>query len=114
MASSDANPEPETEFHIGKNAKDNTQLVLSSEPLDVWFHIADFPSAHLVYHNTERAALDTLRSNGTIYRMAVELKKWSKYRKYPNIKVIYCYVQDVTLTSTPGRVIAGNVRHLMA
>lgn len=104
----------QSEFQIGKSAQDNTQLILSSEPLDVWFHVADAPSAHLVYHNENQVDLDLLRSNGTIYRMALELKKRSKYRKLPNIKVIYCYVKDVVLTDTPGRVITGSVRHLRA
>lgn len=105
-------PETETEFQIGKNAEDNTRLVLSSGPLDVWFHIADLPSAHLVYRNHNGASLDVLRSNGTIYRMALELKKRSKYRKFQGIKVIYCCVQDVVITSSPGRVHTSNTRHM--
>jgi predicted ribosome quality control (RQC) complex YloA/Tae2 family protein len=98
------NPIQGPTFTIGKNAEDNTRLVLASEPHDVWFHVQGMTSAHLVYKNPDNLSLDDLRSNGTIYRMAVTLKQRSKYRKIPTLPMDYCYINDVTTTSTPGLV----------
>jgi predicted ribosome quality control (RQC) complex YloA/Tae2 family protein len=102
------------EYKIGKNASDNTMLVVSSTPYDVWFHIHNETSAHLVYYNPDKLSLETLRSNGTIYRMAIALKKQSKYRKYLNISVLYCYIKDVTTTNTPGLVTTINTKTILA
>ena len=33
---------------IGQNANDNDELVKISRQTDMWFHLADFPSCHVV------------------------------------------------------------------
>lgn len=93
-------------FKIGKSAQENTLLVSSSRPKDVWFHVKDAPSAHLLYLNDNEDDLKTLKSNGTIYKMALQLKVSSaKFKKMQNVNVNYCFVDNVQVTETPGLVI---------
>ncbi len=35
---------------MGKNAKDNLQLLRKSQPWDLWIHLKDYPSAHAILH----------------------------------------------------------------
>ena len=39
--------EPVT-FKIGSNARDNSKIIEESEPDDLWFHLNNAPSAHVV------------------------------------------------------------------
>jgi len=99
------------QFRIGKNATENTELVLLASEQDVWFHVADAPSAHLVYFNGLGHDLESLRKSGVIYRMAVELKKASKYRD--NVRIIYDYIRNIKTTPKPGLVYTKNPRSIV-
>jgi len=99
-----------SKYEIGRNSTENDALILKSNPLDVWFHLSDLSSAHLVYYNEYRKDLKTLRKNGTIYRMAVLLKQNMK-NKLKKIghwtetnEIVYCFIKDIRLTKIKGRV----------
>lgn len=36
------------EFLIGKNEKDNFNIIDMSGPNDLWFHLSDYPSCHVI------------------------------------------------------------------
>lgn len=92
------------EFIVGKNAEDNTKLVQTANDKDVWFHIDDLPSAHLILKNPEEMDLKGLRKQGVIYQMALFLKQKSKYRKCNNIAIIYDFCKNVTPLDKSGLV----------
>ena len=92
------------EYIIGKHAHDNTHLVILANKNDIWFHINDLPSAHLIMYNPNNESLEKLRRSGIIYKMAVALKKSSKYSKINNISMVYTTIDNVSPTSTPGLV----------
>lgn len=92
-------------YQIGKSAIENTELVMRASSRDVWFHVNGVPSAHLIYYNPDEHSLDYLRKKGLIYKMAIALKKSSKYHKIKNIEVIYDFVENVTPLTKPGLVI---------
>jgi predicted ribosome quality control (RQC) complex YloA/Tae2 family protein len=91
-------------YKIGRNAVENTELVLRSSDMDVWFHVNGLPSAHLVYYNPDGLDLIYLRKKGVIYRMALNLKKSSKYHKCNSIEVIYDYIKNIIPLTKPGLV----------
>lgn len=92
-------------YVIGKSPDENTRIVENSEPDDIWFHIANTSSAHLVLKNDNKESIENLRKNGVIYQMARALKmSHSKLRKMRDIEVNYTYIKNVTTTSTPGLV----------
>lgn len=45
---------------IGKNAKDNQRLLESAKADDMWLHIRDVPSAHLIIHCGKRKLKDSI------------------------------------------------------
>lgn len=93
-----------THFQKGKNAVENTELILRASDMDVWFHVKGVPSAHLIYYNPDGIGLKDLRKKGVIYKMALELKKSSKYHKMNNIEVIYDYIKHIHPLTIPGLV----------
>lgn len=69
---------------IGQSKEENELLLNIMNSNFTWFHIKDYPSAHLWieedYHNLSKAQ---------IYKCAIELKKRGKYRKMNHIEVVY-------------------------
>jgi hypothetical protein len=102
----------DNEFVIGKNASDNVRLIQESQslsPLDVWFHLNNYSSAHLIFHNIQNKNMNRLRKDGTIYKMASILKKhmMSKLHQTTNqlhVEIIYSYVKDIKLVKPTGTV----------
>lgn len=87
------------ELKIGSNQQENQQLIDEMEPEHSWFHIDNLPSAHLVI------PLSYLKlDNRTLYAIALELKKNSKYKKYNSLSIIYTHRKSLKLTNTPGKV----------
>ena len=101
------------EFTIGRNALENTKLIQESEPLDVWFHIDGYPSAHLIMKNPEKLTLKQLRKEGIIYKMALHLKK-KNHKKANNINIIYTYIRNVSCTTIPGLVNTTSLAYITA
>lgn len=91
-------------YQIGRNAIENTELIHRSSDMDIWFHIKDHPSAHLIYFNPEKLDLDYLRKKGIIYHLGLKLKKSTKYSKHANIDIIYDYIKNITPLPKPGLV----------
>jgi len=101
-------------YNIGKTAADNTKLIQEAYDLDVWFHIKDVPSAHLIMSNPEGIDLKTLRKTGIIYKMALNLKKKSKYKKHMNITIIYDHCKNVSPLDKPGLVSCNSPKTIKA
>jgi|SaaInlV_150m_DNA_4_1039716.scaffolds.fasta_scaffold01961_6 hypothetical protein len=91
-------------FIAGKCAKDNQTLVLESSSKDLWFHLADFPSAHLVAKiDSEMLNKDQLRL--IIKRGSSLLKSVSnKQKSMPNLGIHYTYIENVRPTDVDGLV----------
>jgi len=69
---------------IGQNKEENETLLNIMKSEDTWFHVKDFPSAHLwVEENYNNL------SKSQIYKIALELKKGGKYRKNNHIEIVY-------------------------
>ena len=75
---------------IGQNKEENEILLDRKNVFHTWFHVKDFPSAHLWvdedYNNLSKAQ---------IYKCAIELKKRGKFKKYNNIEIIYALGKDI-------------------
>ena len=88
------------QIKIGQN-RDENELLLNTMPDNfTWFHIKDYPSAHLWIEED----FNKLTKN-QIYRCALELKKSGKYKKWNNIQIIYTQGKNLKKTNTPGTVI---------
>lgn len=87
-------------IRVGKSAKENTELVEKSNKSDIWFHLSDSPSCHVVL---ETNAMKVPRQ--VITRCAYICKVYSSAH---NSKVIYTKIENVQTTKIPGQVITTN------
>lgn len=83
-------------YRIGENAEDNTQLINASMGTWTWFHLAAFPSCHVIvcHDNIDESMINTA---------ANLVKSKSKY-KFRNIGVNYCLVRNLRHGTKPGSV----------
>jgi predicted ribosome quality control (RQC) complex YloA/Tae2 family protein len=88
---------------MGQNAKENDLIIKNSHPMDLWFHLSDVPSAHLVIRNNGDKI--PRRYINEIGGMLFENNK--KYTR--NTNVIYTEIRNVKRTDVPGRVITKKV-----
>lgn len=92
---------------IGRNAKNNWEIIDKSEKNDVWFHLANYPSSHII-----------LKSNGSkinkkaIKFCAVKCKERSKYKSEKDVKIIYTKIKNIVKGDDVGSVITSKTKVL--
>ena len=90
-------------YLIGTNAQDNFDVIDSSDPDDIWFHVKDLPSCHVVAKIpddiTDRKEILSIAKRG-----ALLCKQYSKYASTQNLEIIYTRIINVEKTKVPGRV----------
>lgn len=92
------------EFRVGQNAKENFDLIDDSEADDIWFHISQLPSCHVVASipvdkNYDKHILKKIAVQG-----AVICKQFSKYKSEKVVHVLYTPIHHVIKTPTVGAV----------
>lgn len=87
---------------IGKNKLDNWNIIDSSEPNNIWFHVSGAPSAHIVL--TTVCDIKDIPSR-VIYHCAVLSSKRSKSHKERHSLVNYTYIKCVTKGEHIGEVV---------
>jgi predicted ribosome quality control (RQC) complex YloA/Tae2 family protein len=95
----------EITFLIGSNAQDNVNIITSSKPSDIWFHVADYPSAHVVAQIPE-TLIDVPNKTllPIITQGAVICKQVSKYANKGKLQITYTKILNVHPTDTVGTV----------
>ncbi|KAJ1431457.1 hypothetical protein B484DRAFT_395469 [Ochromonadaceae sp. CCMP2298] len=90
-------------FVLGTCAKENQQLILAARSEDMWFHVADSPSAHLVakIHGLPRSKKQLHK---IVKRGACLLKGASKEKHVKSLKILYAFMKDVQPTEVDGLV----------
>ena len=90
---------------IGRSAIENTELVKNANKSDIWFHLSDSPSCHVVL--TCETKLTQVPHN-VISRCAYLCKMHSK--TLAKSKVIYTQIENVQVIKIPGQVITTNCK----
>ena len=96
-------------FYIGKNAKDNFDILDISKSNDIWFHAKDISSCHVVCELPEDIDKKEMRY---IIKVGALLCKnnTNKLKGCKNVEVIYTEIKNVTKTSIPGCVTTTNIK----
>jgi predicted ribosome quality control (RQC) complex YloA/Tae2 family protein len=94
----------EVTFRIGSNANENFALIDDSEPDDIWFHINNSPSCHVVATIPSHIVGDKKLIKYIVKQGAVICKKHSKMASAKNVDIIYSKIKNVEKTETPGSV----------
>ncbi len=98
----------------GKNAKENWTLIENASPDDLWFHIDDYPSTHVIleYHESDKINIEDYIDE--CIKLCVE--KTPKIKSYVpkinKVKVIYTKVENIKKGKSVGEVIILN-HHLV-
>lgn len=95
------NEEGEWTIIIGKNKEENWQIIDEAEPTDIWFHVQDIPSCHVILKNTEKLTnigRDVLKRCGLLCKMN------SKAKTEKKTIIMYTPVEFVEKTDYVGEV----------
>jgi predicted ribosome quality control (RQC) complex YloA/Tae2 family protein len=94
-------------FYIGKNAQDNFDVIDKGVENDLWFHLDNYSSCHVV-GVINNLKINKKELNAIIKQGAVICKKHSKYKSEKNISIVYTTINNITKTEIIGQVILKN------
>jgi len=114
-------------FKIGKNAKNNFELIDEADKHDVWFHLKDVSSCHVIaclkniqytindeklpnFYDIDFDTLDKKDKQQIITQGALLCKQFSKLKSGKNVEVIYTKIENVEKTNVPGSVLTKNTK----
>ena len=86
---------------IGKNKNENWSIIDDASGTDLWFHISEMPSCHVILKNDENLRCIPRQ---VIKRCAYLCKINSSAKTMSNCDVIYTSVSNVKKTSIVGQV----------
>ncbi len=86
---------------IGRNSRENWTIIENSNENDIWFHLNDYPSPHIVLKYNE------FIPENIILECCNLCKKYSKYKNFPAkyLKVVYTKINNLKKGSDIGSVI---------
>jgi predicted ribosome quality control (RQC) complex YloA/Tae2 family protein len=98
-------------FYIGKNAKDNFDVIDMGSSEDIWFHANDESSCHVIAIIPENLDKHGIKS---IIKIGAQLCKQNtkKLSSLNNVEIMYAQLKNVTKTSIPGAVTVVNSKKI--
>ena len=91
-------------IQIGKNKEENDKLCDTSLATDVWFHLENEPSCHVVLKNIDNLKLRDIPRQ-VIKRCSYLCKINSKSKIQSKSKIMYTRMENVKKTSQIGQVL---------
>ena len=95
---------------IGKNAQENWDIIDNASQTDIWFHLDDFPSCHVILV-TDSNDIKKFNKQTLIYCASL-CKTNSKYATLKKIGVIYTKIHNVKKGDKVGSVITTNTKRI--
>jgi predicted ribosome quality control (RQC) complex YloA/Tae2 family protein len=89
-------------INIGRNALGNEFIIKSGNKCDLWFHLENESSPHLVLENNDSITKEVIR------RVGMEIYKYKKSKD----NIIYTEISNVKCTNIPGSVITKQTKVL--
>ena len=110
-------------FKVGKDAANNHQIIDESHKNDLWFHINNKPSCHVIarlqnirfttqdndlpnYYDIHFDTLENKQKQQIIKQGALICKQFSKFKSEKNVEVVYTKIENVVKTEIIGSVLA--------
>lgn len=105
--------ESDVVYYIGTNATDNHCVIDKGTPDDLWFHIANTPSCHVVVKLPNECDKKVLRS---IIKKGSLLCKQNTKRvaNLNNVEIMYAPIKNITKTHIAGEVIVSKYKSIFA
>jgi predicted ribosome quality control (RQC) complex YloA/Tae2 family protein len=110
-------------YKVGKDEYNNHQIIDESDKEDIWFHIKNSSSCHVIaclkniafnryddelpnYYNIDFDTLDKKQKLQVIKQGALLCKQFSKLKNQKNLEIIYTKIENVFKTEPVGSVIS--------
>ena len=117
-------------YKIGKNAENNFEILDQSNKQDVWFHVNNSSSCHVIaclknikfnryddelpnYYDIDFDSLDKKQKLQIVKQGAILCKQFSRLKNEKNVEIIYAKIEDVHKTDTMGSVITSNSKKVV-
>lgn len=94
---------------VGRNSKENWNLIDFSDKEDLWFHVEDKPSCHAFI--VKPFNCESIPKN-IIIRAAQLCKIYSKYKNDKKVKIIYTKINNIKKGKDIGSVTIINLKKL--
>jgi predicted ribosome quality control (RQC) complex YloA/Tae2 family protein len=95
-------------FKIGGNAQENFDMIDTASPDDLWFHVDNLPSEHVVASIPIDKKIDKKQLGKIVTQGALLCKQFSKYASTKNLPIVYTRIKDVEKTEKIGCVLTQN------
>jgi|AntRauTorckE6833_2_1112554.scaffolds.fasta_scaffold22024_2 predicted ribosome quality control (RQC) complex YloA/Tae2 family protein len=86
---------------IGQNAVENDFIINQGKQTDIWFHLANLPSCHIIISCDKKYPI----TKQMINYCALLVKEHTKYKNIKKVSVNYTELKNVKRTEIPGKVI---------
>lgn len=98
---------------VGSNAKENWDLIDNSYPQDLWIHLDEFPSAHVVISQETNKSEDIIYPNELILVGCNYCKFYSKHGKNSQkVKIVYTQIMNLKKGKDIGSVIISEPEYI--
>jgi len=101
-------------FIIGKNAQDNFNIIDKAEENDIWFHVENDSSCHVIAKLSQqllelnKKELRTIIKKGSLFCK----ENTPKYKKEKKVSIIYTFCKNVKKTNIIGCVETQNTKQI--
>jgi len=109
-------------YKIGKNAKNNFEIIDESDPNDIWFHLKDVSSCHVIaclkniqyttrddelpnFYDIDFDTLDKKEKQQITTQGALLCKQYSRLKSMKNVEIIYTKIEHVEKLDVIGSVL---------
>jgi predicted ribosome quality control (RQC) complex YloA/Tae2 family protein len=102
----------EITYHIGKNQKENFDVIDKGNINDLWFHANNISSSHVVCNIPDKISRKELKY--IIKKGALLCKNnTNKLKNIKNVEITYTYIKNIVKTNIPGCVITQNTKTII-
>lgn len=95
------NDQGEWNIIIGQNRHENWQIIDEADPTDIWFHVQEMPSCHVILKNVQKISVI---ERSVLKRCALLCKMNSKAKTEKKSIIMYTPISSVHKTKTIGEV----------
>lgn len=93
-------------FYVGKNAKENWEMLNKFKQNHIWFHLANFSSPYVIMDSDDISKINLIFG-------ANLCKENSSYKNFKKIKIIYCCLKQLKKGSKIGEVIISGKKNYL-
>jgi len=90
------------EYRIGGNAQENFDLIDDSQPNDLWFHVQQDASCHVVAKMSEEDVYDKKQRHKIAVQGAILCKQFSKRKSDRSVPIMVAPIHCVAKTKKTG------------